>query len=169
MQSAFDLIMPETPSNVDAAAGQGTRRGLRMDLTPTQEISLWDALASVPDHRRPEGKRYPVASLLLIALAAMLAGRRDQLGIVRWGRRQKRDTLSAIGIDRDRVPAPSVWCELFQALDVAALERALGGWVAGEAAVSRCRDLWQATALEVPRQRPPTRICWRRSAPVYKV
>jgi hypothetical protein len=25
-----------------------------------------------------------------------------------------------IGIDRDRVPAPSVWCELFQELDVTA-------------------------------------------------
>jgi hypothetical protein len=107
-----------------------------MDSTATRTISLWDALASVPDHRRPAGKRYPLASLLLIALAAMLAGRRDQLGIVRWGRRLKRETLTAIGIDRDRVPAPSVWCELFQALDVAALERAFGGWVAGEAVVS---------------------------------
>ena len=34
-----------------------------------------------------EGKRYPLASLLLIAIAAILAGRRDQLSIVRWGRR----------------------------------------------------------------------------------
>ena len=55
-----------------------------MDLIATQTTSLWDALASVPDHRRSEGKRYPLASLLLIAVAAMLAGRRDQLGIVRW-------------------------------------------------------------------------------------
>jgi hypothetical protein len=66
----------------------------------------------------------------------MLAGRRDQLGIVRWGRRLTRETLMAIGISRGRVPAPSVWCELFQELDVSALERALGGWVTGEAAVS---------------------------------
>ena len=94
--------------------------------------SPWDALMSVPDHRRPEGKRYPLASLLLIAIAAMLAGRRDQPGIVRWGRGLNHDTLTGIGIERDRVPAPSVWCELFQDLDAAALERALGGWVTGE-------------------------------------
>ena len=31
--------------------------------------SLWDALCSVPDHRRAEGKRYPLPSLLLIAVA----------------------------------------------------------------------------------------------------
>ena len=46
--------------------------------------SRWDTLASVSDHRRPEGKGYPLASLLLIAVAAFLAGRRDLLGIVRW-------------------------------------------------------------------------------------
>jgi hypothetical protein len=70
-------------------------------------------LSSVPDHRRPEGKRYPLASLLLIAVAAFLSGRRDQLGIVRWGKRLSREALAGIGIGRGRVPAPSVWCELF--------------------------------------------------------
>ena len=61
----------------------------------------------------------------------MLAGRRDQLGIVRWGRCLTRDALASIGITRERVPAPSVWCELFNSLDVVALEQALGAWVRG--------------------------------------
>jgi len=103
-----------------------------MDSDVARTSNLWDALASVPDRRRPAGKRYPLASLLLVAIAAMLAGRRDQLGIVRWGRRLTHDTLKSIGIHRARVPAPSVWCELFQELDVVALEQALGGWVRGE-------------------------------------
>jgi hypothetical protein len=90
--------------------------------------SLWHALASVPDHRRAAGKRYPLGSLLLIAVAALLSGRRDQLGIVRWGRRLSQEALANIGVSRARVPAPSVWCELFNA----ALERALGDWVRGE-------------------------------------
>jgi hypothetical protein len=94
--------------------------------------SLWHALASVPDHRRAAGKRYPLGSLLLIAVAALLSGRRDQLGIVRWGRRLSQEALANIGVSRARVPAPSVWCELFKGLDVAALERALGDWVRGE-------------------------------------
>jgi len=55
-----------------------------MDSDTSQTRSLGDALTSVPDHRCPEGKRYPLASLLLIAIATMLAGRRDKLGIVRW-------------------------------------------------------------------------------------
>jgi hypothetical protein len=109
-------------------------------------------LASVPDHRRPAGKRYPLASLLLIAVAAFLSGRRDQLGIVRWGKRLSCETLASIGISRGRIPAPSVWCELFQDLDVTSLERILGGWVqggqsAGHVAIDGKRLRGSATAL----------------------
>lgn len=93
--------------------------------------SLWEALAGVRDHRRRAGKRYPLAGLLLIAVAALLAGRRDQLGIVRWGRQLSPRALTSLGITRGRVPAPSVWCELFQGLDVTSLETALGAWVLG--------------------------------------
>lgn len=93
--------------------------------------SLWAALGRVRDHRRLEGQRYPLAGLLLIAVAALLAGRRDQLGIVRWGRQLSVQALVSLGIMRGRVPAPSVWCELFQGLDVASLEATLGDWVRG--------------------------------------
>jgi len=61
-----------------------------------------------------------------------LSGRRDQLGVVRWGRRLTQDALAGIGITRAWVPAPSVWCELFKGLDVGALERGLGDWVRGD-------------------------------------
>src|SRR5487761_1608540 len=118
---------------IQAVGGIG-RRGPRMSSITGEAGSLWQALASVPDHRRDAGKRYPLASLLLIAVAALLSGRRDQLGIVRWGRRLTREAFAAIGISRNRVPAPSVWCALFKGLDVVALERALGTWVRGEQA-----------------------------------
>ncbi len=48
---------------------------------------LWEVFGKVPDHRRAEGKRYPLAGLLVFAVTAMLAGRRDQLAIVRLGRK----------------------------------------------------------------------------------
>lgn len=103
-----------------------------MSLAGAGVSSLWEALASVPDHRRAEGKRYPLAGLLMIAIAAFLSGRRDQLGIVRWGRKLKPEALETLGIRRGRVPAPSVWCEMVKGLDLEALERALGRWVQGE-------------------------------------
>lgn len=53
-----------------------------MDASSRATGCLWEVLSSVPDHRRAVGKRYPLAALPLIAVAALLAGRRDQLGIV---------------------------------------------------------------------------------------
>ena len=100
--------------------------------TGVPSASLWAMLQTVPDHRRAKGRRYPLAGLLVISIAAMLSGRRDQLGIVRWGRKLGREALAVLGITRARVPAPSVWCELFRDLDVAALERVLGAWVQGD-------------------------------------
>jgi len=98
--------------------------------TGAQAASLWTILQTVPDHRRAKGRRYALAGLLVIAIAVMLAGRQDQLGIVRWGRKLGWEALAVLGITR--VPAPSVWCELFRDLDVAALERVLGAWVQGD-------------------------------------
>jgi hypothetical protein len=72
---------------------------------------LWGLLASAPDHRRPEVRRDPFVSILLIAVAAMLAGRRDELGFMRWGHRLRREALAIIGIGRGRVSAPSLWSE----------------------------------------------------------
>ncbi len=41
-----------------------------MSLVSGQVGALWQALATVPDQWRSEGKRYPLPSLLLIAVAA---------------------------------------------------------------------------------------------------
>lgn len=53
---------------------------------------------------------------------------------MRWDRKLSAETLAAIAIKRPRVPARSVWYELFRDLKVMALERALAAWVRGGAA-----------------------------------
>src|SRR3954471_10650590 len=116
------------------ALGDGRWRPGMSGSDGARGADLWEVFSVVPDHRRAEGKRYPLAGLLMVALAAMLAGRSDQLGIVRWGRKLSREALAELGILRGRVPAPSVWSELFRALDVGALERLLGAWVKGAGA-----------------------------------
>ena len=49
---------------------------------------------TIPDRQLEEGKRYPLASLLLIAIAAMPTRRWDQLGIGHWGRHPSVLTLA---------------------------------------------------------------------------
>ena len=40
-----------------------------------KEPSLWEALRSVPDHRRAAGRRCSLRAVLSIGVAAILAGR----------------------------------------------------------------------------------------------
>ena len=37
-------------------------------------VSLLEVLRSIPDHRRPEGKRFDLAAVLLYAILGMIAG-----------------------------------------------------------------------------------------------
>lgn len=91
--------------------------------------TLWEALSSVPDHRTRKGRRYPLASILGISLAAMLSGANDLAAIFRWGRRLTPNGLEAFGIARKRAPYHSSYHYVFRALAASDLERALSGVV----------------------------------------
>ncbi len=94
--------------------------------------SLWETLAEIPDRRGTKGRQYPLRSVLVLALAAMLSGANDLRAIFRWGRRLPREALYLLGIDR--APCHAMYHYFFKALDVAAAERVLGEWALGGAA-----------------------------------
>ena len=98
------------------------------DATPR---TLWEVFSAVPDHRTASGRRYPLSALLTIAVAAMLCGRKGQIGTVRWSHGMSRADLRTLGIRERRPPVASTWCMLFQSLDVAALEAQLSSWGRG--------------------------------------
>jgi hypothetical protein len=89
---------------------------------------LYDALQAIPDHRTKKGRRFPLATILVIALAAMLSGANDLLAIARWGRRLSPKALQAIGADKKRRKAPchATYHYVFQGLSPNALREALG-------------------------------------------
>lgn len=94
--------------------------------------SLWDVLGEVPDHRDPSGRRFPLQSVLAIALAAMLAGRTGLAGVARWGRKLTPKGLEAFGIQRKKAPCHATYHNVFKGLDIDALEAALARWVRGD-------------------------------------
>jgi hypothetical protein len=91
--------------------------------------TLWGALGSVADRRTRKGRRYSLPSLILLALAAMLAGANDLLAIHRFARRLPPKALNALGITRGRGPAHATLHYVFRGLAVVDLERALCGLV----------------------------------------
>jgi hypothetical protein len=105
--------------------------------------SLLEALASVPDPRDPRGRIHPLTAVLALTVVAVLAGMKSLTAIAQFGRDHGTPLAHALGFTRGKTPAKSCLSELFRALDVAALERALGRWLQ-----ARLADGWQAVALD---------------------
>ena len=115
------LIRKEVPAGPAAAAG-----------------SLAEALAAVPEPRRPYGwspgrSPLPLVGLLQVAVAATLCGARSLYAMAQWARERVEDrpeALEALGLPAGRSPSVATLHRVFKALDVAAFEAALGGWLA---------------------------------------
>ena len=94
--------------------------------------TLYTALQSIPDHRTKKGRRFPLAAILAISIAAMLSGANDLISIFRWGRRLSPKALQALGVDKKRKKAPchATYHYVFQAISADDLSKALGVLVA---------------------------------------
>ena len=91
--------------------------------------SLLLALRRVPDHRAANAF-HPLASILALAVCAMLCGRTSILAISQWGETYGRRLSKALGFRRPYAPCNSTINNVFRALDVAAFEKALSAWLA---------------------------------------
>src|SRR4051795_5865537 len=90
---------------------------------------LWDWLEQLPDQRTLKGRRYTLAAIVGISLAAMLSGANDLRAIFRWGRRLTPKGLAAFGIGHGRAPCHATYHYVFRSIAAADLERALRGSV----------------------------------------
>jgi predicted transposase YbfD/YdcC len=103
-------------SSPDATAAEGSL------LLPWP---LMDAFATVVDPRRRQGRRFSVAAMLTLAVAAMLANHLSPLAIAQWGAEQDAATKRAMGFTKGVTPHQSTFQRLFRRLDPALLSAAL--------------------------------------------
>lgn len=98
--------------------------------------SLAEHLAEVPDPRDPRGVRHTLTSLLLAAVAAVLAGARSFTAIGEWAADAPPRVLAAVGVRYDPLdrrfqpPDEATIRRVLEAVDGAALEAAVGSWLA---------------------------------------
>ena len=98
--------------------------------------SLAEALAVVPDPRRPYGWRpehepIPLVALLQQTVVALLCGARGQSAVAQWGRERLEDDpelLEALGLPAGRRPCVATLHRLYKQVDDDAFEAALGAW-----------------------------------------
>ena len=101
---------------------------------------LLAALEQIPDPRRRQGRRYPLAHLLLFSVLAVLAGATSYRGLRVFIMVHRERLNATFGTALRRAPAVNTVRALFQALDPAELETAFrqharelsGGMPAGE-------------------------------------
>ena len=79
--------------------------------------SLAAAFARVPDLRRAASVAYPLAAVLSLAVAAILANGLSELAIIQWGARQPGERLRALGFPDGRTPCQSTLQRLFCKVD----------------------------------------------------
>ena len=83
---------------------------------------LLTALQEVPDPRRAQGKRYPLAYLLLFTVLALLSGAKSYRGIITF-LEQRRELLNqAFAVDLKRAPVVNTLRSILQSLETEVLE-----------------------------------------------
>jgi hypothetical protein len=108
-------------------------------LNAAQRYSLEDALRQVPDPRRAQGKRYPLAPTLTVVALGLLAGKVDLAEIQRCGTRLSQPQRKALGFWPKKgtkfypVPTCAVLRDLLLALNLDALADALTRWLQNQA------------------------------------
>jgi predicted transposase YbfD/YdcC len=99
--------------------------------------SLAECLARVPDPRDPRGVRHTLTSLLLAAVAAVLAGARSFTAIGEWVADAPPQVLACLGVRRAPLagrfepPDEATIRRVLETVDAAALDAAVGSWLAG--------------------------------------
>jgi predicted transposase YbfD/YdcC len=89
---------------------------------------LLDLLAQVPDPRKRRGRRHPLAGLLAVGIAAVIAGSRSFAAIGQWAADAGPVVLDGLGADRG--PAEeSTFRRAFALVSADRLDQVLGAWL----------------------------------------
>jgi len=113
---------------------------------------LLAAFAAVPDPRRARGRRFALAPVLALAVAAILSNHLSVLAIAQWGARQRPEVLGDLGFRDGTTPHQSTLQRLFRKLDPAALSAVVGRYFAAAAPAPQERGS-QGVAIDGKAQR----------------
>ena len=89
---------------------------------------LLDLLAQVPDPRKKRGRRHPLAGLLAVGVAAVIAGSRSFTAIGQWAADAGPEVLAVLGAARGAAEE-STFRRAFALVSPDVLDRVLGAWL----------------------------------------
>lgn len=91
---------------------------------------LIDVLQGLADPRHRRGIRHSLVSIMAIAVCATLAGAQSLMAIAHWAQDQTPRTLRRLRCHTGRAPSEPTLRRVLGQIDVAALDREVGAWLA---------------------------------------
>ena len=110
-------------------------------------VAVWDVLTTLEDARARRGRRHELATVLLVALAAVLAGARSIAGIAGWAADLPAWVRPRFGIDR-RPPSLSTIRRVLLLVDPDVLDAVLHAWLAALAPPPQVPESLRAVAVD---------------------
>ncbi len=110
---------------------------IKLDLTRLPldgRGDLIQVLRRLPDPRKRRGIRYSLVTVMAISVCATLAGAQSVEAIAQWASDQSKSTLRRLGGWRQRAPSANTFRRIMGEIDVVAMEREVGGWLAKQSA-----------------------------------
>src|SRR5438309_7998901 len=105
---------------------RGTRPPMPSSPVPAARCHyLLDLLAQVPDPRKRRGRRHPLAGLLAVGIAAVIAGSKSFAANGQWAADASPETLAALGAIRGAADG-STFRRAFALVSPDVLDRVLG-------------------------------------------
>ncbi len=91
--------------------------------------SLLALLARLPDHRRRQGREYPLAAVLGMLVLAAINGEHSMRGMWLWARARWERIWVPLGFLSPKEPGQSTVWTIVAGVDTAPLEALLGDWI----------------------------------------
>jgi Transposase DDE domain. len=96
---------------------------------PEAPAALLAALRTVPDPRKPRGRRHRLPGILAIAVCAVIAGARSFVTIAEWAAAATPAALAKLGVTGE-VPCESTIRRTINKIDANGLDLIIGAWTA---------------------------------------
>jgi hypothetical protein len=107
----------------------------KLRLSRSKADELLRVLMSLPDPRHRRGRRHDQASILAVAICAVLCGARSYVAIAEWAAGCSQNLLKRLGCRRDprsasyTAPSEPTIRRVLQGIDAEQTDRALAGWL----------------------------------------
>lgn len=137
MPAAVSSLIPVTGSLRDRSVGA-------LDPVP---VRVWDVLSTLEDPRRRRGRRHELATVLVVAVAASVAGARTLAAIAGWAADLPSWARPRFGIGR-RPPSLSTIRRVLLGVDADVLDAVLHAWLAALVAPPSVPAALRAVAVD---------------------